>query len=231
MTYKKFELKKAEVAKGISELENEMQKPRSRESIEYEWLVKLLSYLKRLNDAMEPRGMKEDYLALEYLAEKFVCVTRDVTAILAGLPREEVILKGADTMGITVEKNNGVLEVTIPKILPTKDESKPDYLFEPLFYAMRDFHYNCESVAVAEKVMMCIEFVYGEDYDRLLRGDHDNKEVKQVIDAIANFVVPDDSDYYLSLCQISSVGKYSQTKVYVMPEKDFGEFFLKHQNK
>ncbi len=91
--------------------------------------------------------------------------------------------------------------------------------------------YNCESVAIDEKVMMCIEFVYSEDYDRILRGDHDNKEVKQVIDAISSFVVTNDSDYYLSICQISSVGKYSHTKVYVMPEKDFGEFFLKHQNK
>ena len=40
-----------------------------------------------------------------------------------------------------------------------------------------------------------------------------------------------DSDDYLSVCQISTEGDYNHTKVYVMPEKDFGDFFLKHQNK
>ena len=76
--------------------------------------------------------------------------------------------------------------------------------------------------------MMCIEFIYDKNNKNIPRGDHDNKEVKQVIDAIAPFVVRDDSDNYLSLCQISSEGDYNHTKVYVMPEKDFAEFFLNH---
>lgn len=38
-------------------------------------------------------------------------------------------------------------------------------------------------------------------------GDHDNKEVKQIIDAISAFVVPDDSDNYLSLYQCSADGR------------------------
>ena len=67
---------------------------------------------------------------------------------------------------------------------------------------------------------------YDKNNKTIPRGDHDNKEVKQVIDAIAPFVVRDDRDDYLSLCQISSEGDYNHTKVYVMPEKNFAEFFL-----
>ena len=122
---------------------------------------------------------------------------------------------------------DGILEVTLPMILPTKAKAKAEYLFEPLFFAMENFSKSKE-VFINEKAMMCIEFVYDKNNKNIRRGDHDNKEVKQVIDAISSFVVPDDSDNYLSLCQISSEGEYNHTKVYVMSERCFGAFFLDH---
>lgn len=99
----------------------------------------------------------------------------------------------------------------------------PTQCFEgsPIINPMNLFFMN-------EKVMMCIEFVYDKNNKNIRRGDHDNKEVKQVIDAISSFVVPDDSDNYLSLCQISTEGEYNHTKVYVMPERCFSAFFLDH---
>jgi len=39
-------------------------------------------------------------------------------------------------------------------------------------------------------------------------------------------VVPDNSDEFLSLCQISAEGEYNHTKVYVTPERCFSTFFL-----
>ena len=130
-------------------------------------------------------------------------------------------------MGIKVQKTNGVLEVTLPMILPTKSKTKADYLFDPIFHAMESFS-KTEPLFIKEKAIMCIEFIYDKNNKNIPRGDHDNKEVKQVIDAIAPFIVQDDSDEFLSLCQISSEGDYNHTKVYVMPEKSFAEFFLKH---
>ncbi|MDY5626815.1 MAG: DUF6100 family protein, partial [Clostridia bacterium] len=144
--------------------------------------------------------------------------SKDKTKVL------EAIVKCADSMGITVQKTNGVLEVTLPMILPTKSKTKADYLFDPIFHAMEEFS-KTESLFMKEKAMMCIEFIYDKNNKTIPRGDHDNKEVKQVIDAIAPFVVRDDRDDYLSLCQISSEGDFNHTKVYVMPEKRFAEFF------
>ena len=42
-----------------------------------------------------------------------------------------------------------------------------------------------EPLFIKEKAMMCIEFIYDKNSKNIPRGDHDNKEVKQVIDAIA----------------------------------------------
>ena len=186
----------------------------------------LLKYLNKFEDCI----MNEAYDELEYTAECFICRLRDILANEKQESRKEALVKCADSMGITVQKTNGVLEVTLPMIIPTKKKAKAEFLFEPLFVAMEKASSN-ESFFINEKAMMCIEFIYDKNNKNIPRGDHDNKEVKQVIDAISAFVVPDDSDNYLSLCMVSSEGEYNHTKVYVMPEKDFGEFFLSYKNR
>ena len=182
--------------------------------------AKLLRYL----DKFERLIADENYSELEYIAECFMCALRDIMANVKQESKKEILIKCADSMGITIQKKDDVLEVTLPMILPTKAKSKAEYLFEPLFFAMESFS-KTESLFMKEKAMMCIEFIYDKNNKNTPRGDHDNKEVKQVIDAISSFVVPDDSDNYLGLCQISSEGDYNHTKVYVMPERCFGAFF------
>lgn len=186
---------------------------------------KVINYLDKFKELVSA----EDYEKLEYIAECFMCALRDIMANVKQGSRKEVLVQCADNMGITVQKTDGILEVTLPMILPTKSKTKAGYLFEPIFFAMENASKE-ESLFIKEKAMMCIEFIYDKNNKKIPRGDHDNKEVKQVIDAISAFVVPDDSDNYLSLCQISTEGKYNHTKIYVMPENDFGNFFLKHQN-
>ncbi len=185
--------------------------------------VRLLGYLDRLGRLISD----ENYSELEYIAECFMCAIREIMANVKQESKQEIQIKYADSMGITAEKKDGILEVTLPMILPTKAKAKAEYLFEPLFFTMENLSKN-EDVFINEKAMMCIEFIYDKSNKNIPRGDHDNKEVKQVIDAISCFVVPDDSDNYLSLCQISSEGESNYTKVYVMPERCFGAFFSDH---
>ena len=210
----------------FEEIEKALEMFRKHTHFDKSDVKKLNGYLERFKRLIDD----ENYSELEYIAECFMCNLRDIMANVKQETKQEVLIRCADSMGISVQKKDGILEVTLPMILPTKAKAKAEYLFEPLFLAMENFSKN-ESVFIKEKAMMCIEFIYDKNNKSIPRGDHDNKEVKQVIDAVSNFVVPDDSDDYLSLCQISTEGDYNHTKVYVMPEKDFGNFFLKHQNK
>ena len=230
MINKKFDFQKAEMDAGIAELERDLEKSEGQDSIKTEYIRKLLGYMKKMSSLMVPEATQEQRAELEYLSECSACVSREMASVMTKIPVKEVMVKTAETMGITVEKKNGILVVNLPMILPTKAKTKAGYLFDPIFHAMQNASEQ-ESFLLKEKAMMCIEFIYDRSNKNNPRGDHDNKEVKQVIDAIANFVAPDDSDDYLSICQISTEGDYNHTKVYVMPEKDFGDFFLKHQNK
>ena len=186
---------------------------------------KLMSYPGKFERLIE----EEKFSELEYVAECFMCKLREFTATLNQESEKENLSRCAERMRITAQKKEGVLEVHLPMILPTKAKAKAEYLFDPLFIVMKNAAEK-ESFFIKEKVMMCIEYIYDKNNKQIPRGDHDNKEVKQIIDAITAFVVVDDSDDYLSLCQISSEGDYNHTMVYVMPEKDFSSFFLKHKN-
>ena len=223
MTYRKIDTTKVkpETNTDFAQIQNDLAKFKSHTPLPQDDMITLMNY----TDKFERLISDEDYNELEYSAECFMSTLRDILANVKQEPRKRALTKCAERMGITVQKTNDVLEVTLPMILPKKSKTKADYLFDPIFYAMEDFSKN-ESLFIKEKAMMCIEFIYDKNNKTIPRGDHDNKEVKQVIDAIAPFVVRDDRDDYLSLCQISSEGDYNHTKVYVMPEKNFAEFFL-----
>ena len=226
MTYNRINTNNVKHELNFDQIQSDLARFKNHTSMPQDDVITLMNYI----DKFERLIADEDYNELEYSAECFMCNLRDILANVKQEPRKEALVKCADSMGITVQKTNGVLEVTLPMIIPTKKKAKAEYLFAPIFFAMEKASKE-EPFFLKEKAMMCIEFIYDRSNKNIPRGDHDNKEVKQVIDAIANFVVPDDSDDYLSICQISTEGDYNHTKVYVMPEKDFGDFFLKHQNK
>lgn len=223
MTYNTINTNNVKPEMDFEEIQKDLAKFKNHAHKREVDAAKLLRYM----DKFERLISDENYPELEYIAECFMCALRDIMANVKQESKKEILIRCADSMGITVQKKDGILEVTLPMILPTKAKAKAEYLFEPLFFAMENFAKD-EDVFMNEKVMMCIEFVYDKNNKNIRRGDHDNKEVKQVIDAISSFVVPDDSDNYLSLCQISTEGEYNHTKVYVMPERCFSAFFLDH---
>ena len=223
MAYNRINTNNVKPELNFEEIQKDLAKFKNYTPIHEVDAAKLLRYM----DKFERLISDKNYSELEYIAECFMCAIRDIMANAKQESKKEILIKCADSMGITVQKKDGVLEITLPMILPTKAKAKAEYLFEPLFFAIENFSKSKE-IFINEKAMMCIEFIYDKNNKDIRRGDHDNKEVKQVIDAISSFVVPDDSDNYLSLCQISSEGESNYTKVYVMPEKCFGAFFLDH---
>lgn len=159
MINKKFDFQKAEMDAGIAELERDLEKSEGQDPIKTEYIRKLLGYMKKMSSLMVPEATKEQRAELEYLSECSACVSREMASVMTKIPVKEVMVKTAETMGITVEKKNGILVVNLPMILPTKAKTKAGYLFDPIFYAMQNASEQ-ESFLLKEKAMMCIEFIY-----------------------------------------------------------------------
>ena len=120
MINKKFDFKKTELEEGIAELERDLEKSEGQDPIKTEYIRKLLGYMKKMSTLMVPEATQEQRAELEYLSECSACVSREMASVLTKIPVKEVMIKSAETMGITVEKKNGILVVNLPMILPTK---------------------------------------------------------------------------------------------------------------
>ena len=56
--------------------------------------------------------------------------------------------------------------------------------------------------------------------------DEDNKGWKAVSNALKGRIVPDDDQYTLSVCLLSQRSPETQCHIYVLPERDAGDFFF-----
>lgn len=72
-----------------------------------------------------------------------------------------------------------------------------------------------------EKVVLCFRHIYLPE-DKLI--DHDNIEIKTVIDAITLNVLQDDNPSRCSLYMDYGIGDYRHTEIDIVPEKDFCQY-------
>lgn len=156
----------------FEQIQEDLKKFKNPDSATEKNNKRLLKYPDRFKELIA----SDDYEQLGYLAECFMYALRDVLANVKKQTEKEIAVKCADSMGITIQKQGEILEVTLPMIIPTKAKAKAEYLFEPLFFTMENFA-SKEPFFINEKVMMCIEFIYDKNNKNIPRGDHDNKEV------------------------------------------------------
>ena len=71
------------------------------------------------------------------------------------------------------------------------------------------------------KCTVIFRHVYNRDNPKRAWRDHDNIEIKTVIDAIALFVMEDDSPHVCQHFYCSAEGDCDKTEVYVVPQEEF----------
>lgn len=121
------------------------------------------------------------------------------------------------TVGYTI---TGWFGLRLPSLLPKKEKGSADYVRLSLYLALKDYFIQNERKRFRESVI-----VFRHRYDRhrpeRWARDHDNIEINAVIDALALFVLEDDTanlcDHYY--CSVS--GECNQTEVYVIPRHEF----------
>ena len=162
MTYNRINTNNVNPEMDFDQIQNDLAKFKNYTAGQKIDAAKLLRYM----DKFERLITDERYQELEYIAECFMCALRDIMANVKQESKKEILIRCADSMGVAVQKKDGILEVTLPMILPTKAKAKAEYLFEPLFFAMENFAKD-EDVFINEKVMMCIEFIYDKNNKKI----------------------------------------------------------------
>ena len=144
---------------------------------------------------------------------------------LTGRPRADFDVRGIIQEEIPVEMgytDKGWFVLKIPVLLPYRDKDKRsnDYIRGFLYPAMNNFFKN----NLADGFEQCV-VIYRHVYDERIPvrdyRDHNNTEVNIVTDALAVFLMVDDSATRCECYQLSAPGKETCTEVYVVDVHDF----------
>ena len=121
---------------------------------------------------------------------------------------------------ITVHWKNGVIKISLPLLLPHRHQILRDRYIDTLIWiGIMQYVKNNPVVHIASESVL-IAFCHIYDHKNLGRiKDHDNIEVKQCIDRIAQYFIQSDAGMNCQLFHKSELGDSCRTDIYIMDDE------------
>ena len=178
-------------------------------------------------------NMKACYLQtlrLEETAERLTLFARSLPVYTgARTAPEDVAQIIRDTIpvqiGFTVE---GWFCLRIPLLLPKKAAGSVNYIRGFLFQALSEFFRDKQPVQYRDCVIV-LRHVYDRGFPERQWRDHDNIEIKLVIDAAALYVLPDDGPKNCCHYYCSDADDSERTELYIVPREEFPMWLAKQK--
>ncbi len=199
----------------------------------------ILNSLSRLNnnicamDSMDLQRYPENYEIISteaaLRAERIACKLRNLLFASTGVPKREYLLKASEEHGIEIDYEDGVLEITLPRLLPKKKTQQSSlFLTEPLHAALERYAEEHPTPRFRECVI-CISHVYGHDLPEWCLLDYDNLQQKQILDTVALYVMLDDSGLLCDAYNTTERGEKNCTRIYIMEKGRFGRWLSERE--
>ncbi len=118
------------------------------------------------------------------LAERLACGIRDIRVETCFLPRAGVLREAAQTQGIQVEAEEHWHRILLPGLLPKKKAGSCAFLTGPLSAALTEYGKG-HPIQRLRRAVVCFRHLYSARLPERMVRDHDNIEVKQVLDVMA----------------------------------------------
>ena len=132
-------------------------------------------------------------------AEKITCSLRSLIFAANLVSKPMLLKKAADIQGITITLSSGIVQVTLPGLMPKKAKySNTAYLTDPLYTAFELYvkehplpHFKDCVVSFLHIYDASLSAKRVRDYDNL-----DSQECKRILDTVACFLLTDDSGIF-----------------------------------
>lgn len=173
----------------------------------------------------------EQAFDVEATVEKAVILSRNLPAYTGhpqALQKVEEIIRDTVPVEIGFTKE-GWFSVRIPLLLPKKNSGSTDYIRGFLYPRLSEFFRGKQPVRYTDCVVI-YRHVYDRQRPERQYRDHDNYEINFVTDAVAMYVMPDDNPTVCTHYYCSAKSSTERTEVYVVPKKDFKQWFDEEQN-
>ena len=163
-------------------------------------------------------------------AEKIACQLRSLLFASTNLPKGEYLAKAGETHGIGISYEDGILSVSLPRLLPKKKGRQSSlFLLDPLGAALAEYAKE-RTLPRFRECVVCISHVYNHDLPECSLPDYDNLQQKQLLDMIALYVMADDNGLLCDAYHTTELGEEACTRVYVMEKKCFADWLSRREN-
>jgi len=186
----------------------------------------------------------ENYSSLsQQISGKSEIITRRLRELVYStnnIDWSDLLTDAAADIGITIEcDDSGIVEITIPCMMPHKRKKLTGYITAPFYAALEHFVLAGTSTDKHAKpferfkhCVICITHVY----DRALYGkgrkrDHDNKEIKGIIDVINTFLLTDDNESFCDIFSTNELSDHDTTRIAIMKKDMFPDWVQRHKNR
>ena len=163
--------------------------------------------------------------------EVIACRLRHLIYETTTIRKAEYLTSAGVMQGISVIEKDGILEITLPCLLPKKSKKHScEYLTDPIYYTLSKYT-QTHTLPKFRHCVVCFSHIYSRELSPNRVRDYDNLELKQLLDVIATFVMEDDTGLLCDAYNTTEIGDSDCTRVSVMDKERFQGWLSDRENR
>ena len=197
--------------------------------------------LQRLNnhllamDSLDIQKYPDNYEAMSteaaLLAEKVTCQMRNLLFASTSVSKQEYLVRASGTHEIEITDEDGILMLKLPRLLSKKKARQSSvFLIDPINAALASYGKE-HPLPHFRECVVCISHVYDHDLPDWCLMDYDNLQQKQILDAIALYVMADDSGLLCDAYNTTELGEKDRTEISIMEKTRFPQWLQERQKR
>lgn len=157
-------------------------------------------------------------------AEQIACRLRHLIYATTNITKTEYLHSAVTMQGIMIQEHEGILEITLPSLLPKrKQKQSTEFLMDP-FYSALENYVRQHQMPRYEHCVVCFSHVYAQAQAERRVRDYDNLELKQFLDIAASFLLVDDNGLLCDVYNTTELGEADCTRMFLMSSERFPEW-------
>jgi len=164
-------------------------------------------------------------------AEKIACGLRHLIFSTTNTKKSEYLASAGRVHGINIEYKDGIMEITLPGLLPKRKQRQgSEFLTDP-FYAALAQYADTHPMPKFNHCVVCFSHIYSQNLPTRRVRDYDNLELKQILDIVATFILTDDTGLLCDAYNTTELGETDCTCVSVMDKDRFAKWLENRKNR
>ena len=157
-------------------------------------------------------------------AEQIACRLRHILYASTNVQKEEYLTSAALMMGIDIQYRDGIMEITLPSLLPKRKRwSSSEFLLDP-FHAALSQYAREHHMPQFKHCVVFFSNIYNRELPTRRVRDYDNLELKRLLDVAASFMLVDDSGLWCDAYHTTELGETDCTRISIMDSGRFADW-------